>query len=207
MRKIIEKVTAFVTRQTDTGVELLLFEHPNAGIQLPAGTVNDGETPEETVQREVAEETGLTDVIISQYLGSDEEALPGNQRVILAYTRVYARPELNSFDWAYIRPGIMVAVTRRAAGFTQILYQEYDRVPDPHFVTMSIQGWVPDEVLANTRLRHFYHLDFTGQSKDRWRIAADNHTFSLFWTPLTHLPEIIPPQNGWLAYLRQVFRI
>ena len=36
---VVEKVTAFVTRQTADGFDLLLFQHPSAGIQLPAGTV------------------------------------------------------------------------------------------------------------------------------------------------------------------------
>lgn len=49
----LEKVTAFVTRPRATGTELLLFRHPNARIQLPAGAVDDGEPPEETVRREI----------------------------------------------------------------------------------------------------------------------------------------------------------
>jgi 8-oxo-dGTP pyrophosphatase MutT (NUDIX family) len=54
MVNTIEKVTAFVTREVESGHELLLFEHPNAGIQIPAGTVNPEETPEEAGRREVA---------------------------------------------------------------------------------------------------------------------------------------------------------
>ena len=34
-----EKVTAFVIRTANHRAELLLFEHPYAGIQIPAGTV------------------------------------------------------------------------------------------------------------------------------------------------------------------------
>ena len=49
----LEKVTAFVTRPRTTGTELLLFRHPNAGIQLPAGTVDLSESPVEAVLREV----------------------------------------------------------------------------------------------------------------------------------------------------------
>ena len=37
MSKIIGKVTAFVIRGKDTNDDLLLFEHPYAGIQIPAG--------------------------------------------------------------------------------------------------------------------------------------------------------------------------
>lgn len=39
---VLHKVTGFVTR----GRELLVFRHPTAGVQLPAGTVEAGETPE-----------------------------------------------------------------------------------------------------------------------------------------------------------------
>jgi 8-oxo-dGTP pyrophosphatase MutT (NUDIX family) len=205
MSKIIEKVTAFVTRQTDTGIELLLFEHPRAGIQIPAGTVNGGETPEEAVQREVAEETGLTDRMVSQFLGSEEEILRDDERVIASHTRVYARPDLNNFDWTYFRPGIMVRVLRRAMGFSQIIYEEFDRVPDREYVTMAIQGWVPDEVLADVRIRYFYHLEFNGQSEDHWSVTSDNHIFSPFWAPLTSLPVIITPQDRWLKYLHRIF--
>jgi 8-oxo-dGTP pyrophosphatase MutT (NUDIX family) len=49
----LDKVTAFVTRSGDFGVELLLFRHPNEGIQLPAGTVEEGEAPAAAVIREV----------------------------------------------------------------------------------------------------------------------------------------------------------
>ena len=49
----LEKVTAFVTRERTAWGELLLFRHPFAGIQLPAGTVEPGESPDEAVVREV----------------------------------------------------------------------------------------------------------------------------------------------------------
>jgi ADP-ribose pyrophosphatase YjhB (NUDIX family) len=59
----ITKVVAYITREGTAGDrELLVFEHrdfPEAGVQVPAGTVKDGENPEDAVMREVAEETGL----------------------------------------------------------------------------------------------------------------------------------------------------
>jgi len=47
----LEKVTALITRKTDSGYELLLFEHPTSGIQIPAGTVEPGEKAEHAVLR------------------------------------------------------------------------------------------------------------------------------------------------------------
>lgn len=205
MTRTIQKVTAFVTRDLGEGPELLLFKHPNAGIQIPAGTVNPGEAPEDAALREVAEESGLTAVKVVEYLGAREGKLPDNQRIILEQTKVYARPDLTSFDWAYIRPGIPVSVVRAEGGFTQIVYRELDRVPDPRYETLVIKGWVPEGVLADIRLRHFYHLEFIGRSEDHWTVFADNHTFSPFWAPLEDLPEIISPQDQWLEYIKKKF--
>ena len=200
---VIEKVTAFVTRTTGEGLELLLLEHPYAGVQIPAGTVED-ETPEEAVLREVAEETGIDLATIASYLGRDEVSLPEGQRIIAAPTKVYARPDTTSFDWATLRKGILVAVNRRADGFSQVTYEEPDRVPDPQFITMAITGWVPDMVLADTVVRHFFHLEYCGPAKARWTAFADNHRFALFWAPITDLPEIISPQDEWLVFLHRV---
>jgi len=52
------RVTVYVER----GEELLVFEHvsePSAGTQVPAGGIQEGETPAAAAVREVFEETGL----------------------------------------------------------------------------------------------------------------------------------------------------
>ena len=59
MANTVKKVVAYITR----GDELLVFTHrdsPEAGVQVPAGTVEEGETLDAAVLREVHEETGLT---------------------------------------------------------------------------------------------------------------------------------------------------
>ena len=53
----------------------LVFEHPDhpdAGIQVPAGTVKSGESPNEAVLREAREETGLSGLNKAHCLGSFE---------------------------------------------------------------------------------------------------------------------------------------
>ncbi|MCY4437420.1 MAG: NUDIX domain-containing protein [Chloroflexi bacterium] len=70
MTKTVKKVVAYITR----GDELLVFTHrdfPEAGVQVPAGTVEEGETLDVAVLREVHEETGLsrTAFRIATYLG------------------------------------------------------------------------------------------------------------------------------------------
>jgi 8-oxo-dGTP pyrophosphatase MutT (NUDIX family) len=58
-----QKVMAYVVRAQAGQRELLVFEHrhqPEAGLQVPAGTVEPGESIEAGLLREVVEETGLS---------------------------------------------------------------------------------------------------------------------------------------------------
>lgn len=69
--KFVDKVVAYATANNC----LLVFEHPahpDAGTQVPAGTVEAGEPLEEAVLRELREETGLSNFEIPRYLGSAE---------------------------------------------------------------------------------------------------------------------------------------
>ena len=52
------KVTALITRPGPTGPEVIVFDHPISGYQLPAGTVEDAETFAAGALREGWEETG-----------------------------------------------------------------------------------------------------------------------------------------------------
>jgi ADP-ribose pyrophosphatase YjhB (NUDIX family) len=62
------KVYAYVTHDC----RLLVFRHmdlPKAGVQVPGGTVEDGETFEEALIREVREESGLEGLELCGLLG------------------------------------------------------------------------------------------------------------------------------------------
>jgi len=68
------KVFAYITHAE----RLLVFSHPDfpeAGIQVPAGTQEEDECPEEGVMREAFEETGLKNLKLNTFLGEyDHEA-------------------------------------------------------------------------------------------------------------------------------------
>ena len=198
----LPKVTVFITRQTPAGKFLALFQHPHAGIQIPAGTVDPGETPEAAAVREAAEETRLTDLTLLHLLGIRSEILPANQRVVLERTQVYTRPDLGSFDWAVLPRGSTVNLARESAqgggDFSHVTYLEYDNIDDPRYVTYQITGWVPSERLTDSRVRHFFHFEYHGAQSEPWWVQTDNHRFRLFWAPLDALPEIVAPQRVWL---------
>lgn len=68
---IRRKAFAYITHQN----RLLVFEHadyPDAGIQVPAGSIEPDETPEQGVMREAFEETGLEGLKIVEFLGMVE---------------------------------------------------------------------------------------------------------------------------------------
>lgn len=48
---------------------ILLFHHPQAGVQLVKGTIEQGETPGQAALRELAEESGIHAATISDDLG------------------------------------------------------------------------------------------------------------------------------------------
>ena len=62
---------------------LLVFEHrdfPEAGTQVPAGTVEDDEAPAEAVVREVQEETGVAARVVRELGTLDAIAPKGEPR-------------------------------------------------------------------------------------------------------------------------------
>ena len=68
MTRTIPKAFAYVIRRG----RLLVFRQPEAlqlGLQVPAGTIDENETPEQAVLREAREETGLDGLRIVKKLG------------------------------------------------------------------------------------------------------------------------------------------
>ena len=65
--RVVEKVVAYVTRDN----YLLVFRHVDfdAGIQVPAGTLEPGESACDGVLREAHEETGLDGLEVRRFLG------------------------------------------------------------------------------------------------------------------------------------------
>ncbi|MBO1579413.1 NUDIX domain-containing protein [Bacillus sp. XF8] len=66
-----KKVYAYITREKEGVTQLLVFTHrdmPEAGIQVPGGTVDEGEKLEAAVLREVLEESGIRHLCIERFI-------------------------------------------------------------------------------------------------------------------------------------------
>lgn len=77
------KVLAYITRERADHRDLLVFTHrdyPEAGVQVPAGTVEPAEAIEAALFREVREESGLTNLQLARKLAEHEETEWGQIR-------------------------------------------------------------------------------------------------------------------------------
>ena len=205
MNEVVQKVTAFIVQERNAVKELLVFKHPTAGVQIPAGTVEKGEAVETAVKREVYEETGLQLVAIEEYLGCFENELTEEERIIAETTQVYSQPHLNAIPYKrQLTKGLTVNYHSTREDFTQISYieYEYDKSYKPTRIDANITGWVPNENLSAQKERHFFLLTTQEKTPDIWALESDGgHIFKPFWTPLSPKPSIIPPQDKWLDFV------
>lgn len=196
----VHKVTAFITRESEDGRQLLLFQHPTAGVQIPAGTVEEGEDWQTAAIREAMEETGLKKLKFHAYLGKIENELAADEAVLTCDCQILSQPDAQSLP--YQRPftrGVTVNVGQLNGRFRQVFYTEYDQLPNPQAITLHIAGWLPQENLSQTKIRHYVHLLCQEETVDRWTLPSDNdHIFAPFWADLMPKPAVVPPQNRWL---------
>ena len=204
----LDKVTAFITRDLPTGRELLVFQHPTAGIQLPAGTVELGESAEAALFREVSEETGLTAVEVVRHLCTVIQPLEPEERLLTKDTVLQSSPG----DEGTLHRAIIL---KRGAGVRVIGSEDlYDRVVFPEYQTRDGEvvqvsartGWIPRKHLTNDVARHMYHLRTNAPTPHHWTQSADDHLFSLFWVSLREDPGLIPNQDEWYKLVREQLR-
>lgn len=201
-QNVLKKVTVFVIREKNGKKQVLLFQHPSAGIQIPAGTVEVGENTLEAAIREMKEETGITTFDKIECVGKENTRLEKNYAMIFTRPIAYSRPDKDSFDWCTFRRGIKVTVNRKSEnGFTLVSYKEFDDFYNPTYITYEVTGWVTDDSLAYNMSRDFYMVSTSSCMEDSWEKFTDNHTFRLFWADIDNLPMIVTPQDQWIKHL------
>jgi 8-oxo-dGTP pyrophosphatase MutT (NUDIX family) len=192
------KVTAFVTRGAGEAAELLVFWHTASGIQVPAGTVEEGESFEEAACREALEETALADLRLLRRLGVRSYDLPEGVVALrqAEFLRTRPGPDAPATAWA-IRTGRIVD---REAGFARLVYEETDLISGDGLVFARFEGWVPESSLLYRQEREFYHFHADRPAPERWEVIENGvHEFHLYWVPLVPKPALlIGDQQAWL---------
>ncbi|HRJ44332.1 MAG: NUDIX domain-containing protein [Caldilineaceae bacterium] len=67
--KFTDKACPVLLRRREDRLQILAFRHPKAGSQLVKGTVEEDEEPNQTVLRELGEESGIEDARVVEPLG------------------------------------------------------------------------------------------------------------------------------------------
>lgn len=198
---VLHKVSALITRKNGSTQDLLVFRHPTAGIQVPAGTVEAGESLEDAVFREIQEEAGITQVRLLKKLATLEQPLKTNQRVLLQSTRLMSEPEGGLLEFSLTR-GTIVRMRHQQKQATEIAYEEYDfNLPDPVAIE-RFKGWIPSFILTSYIQRHLFHLCTTVPLPEEWSVRADRGLdFHFYWMPLQERIHLVHSQDHWLDYL------
>ncbi|MDO9088352.1 MAG: NUDIX domain-containing protein [Anaerolineaceae bacterium] len=203
---MIEKVIAFIIRKKGQHPQLLIFKHPANGFQLPAGTVEENEQLEVALRREIAEETGLTNLKIMQKLGEQTIFLDQKQAVLTQTLRFFSWPaQAAKRHGPLCTRGLKVNTFERKVGFTRVRYEEFDTSKESQTLLWNSEGWLPSEFLTREVKRYFYILTVVDEDRDNWKILSDfGHTFECQWVDLDAIPDLSWGQSEWLTYLDDI---
>ncbi|MCC6615744.1 MAG: NUDIX domain-containing protein [Anaerolineae bacterium] len=197
----LQKVTAFVTRGLPEPHELLIIRHPEAGLQLPAGTVEASETTREAVLREAREETGLKQLGIIALLGSQRMEFAPDEAVMCADALLQLTPDYSStvVTSFILRRGMSVKLLDSEPGFIRLAYEEQTHRDGARVVKGRHTGWVVESSVTQMVTRHFYHLMASDETAAEWRVQAEpDAIFHCSWAHLKIDLGLTPPQDTWL---------
>jgi 8-oxo-dGTP pyrophosphatase MutT (NUDIX family) len=177
----VDKATCLITRRNDGVDEIVVFDHPLAGVQLPAGTGNAGEDPLAAALREGWEETGIPRLSARTKLNELVEAAPGGGHGRLAVDVVV---------------GDQLAMRGQA---TTVL----DLRRDTLLVEVAgKRGWIPAHAFADDVVRHVVQLESdVAMPNEWWVITPDGEglCWRCRWVPLHGELGLIDGQAQWVS--------
>lgn len=197
----MKKITAFVFRNQRK--ELLLFEHEDKTIQLPAGTVERNEDVLKAGIRETCEETGISPdcIVTSELLDYSNNDLDDDELIVEENCPVYSRPKVLSMNWGMIPRGITVRQLREKTGYYQVQYDDWNDEDKKDYLSYSLIGWIKKEYVSREKIRYYCVLEIK-DDREKWVIRNDYHVFMPFWSSMSELPKVIAPGNKWIKVLQ-----
>lgn len=219
----IHKVTAFITRGQGPETELLIFRHPLAGPQLPAGTVEAGETPVDAALREGREETGLAGLVAVRELAVISALVSPADRMLLVDSPLYAEPSTASATVAIdfgggvmidrLRRGLWVRALSETSDWMHAAYDTFEWSQGALELSGSTSGWLPSDACAADVGRSLWHLACNEPALDAWTHTEDPGSpvihkmgMELFWARLSEDIVLAGAQADWLTAARPHLR-
>lgn len=200
---MIDKVVAFVVRKKNNFSQLLVFSHPITGTQIPAGTVEENETIEKALLREVKEETGLSKLKIIKKLGETLQFAGPNEAYLTQTLRCYSWPaQAAKRNGPLCNRGLLLQTFERKVGFTHVKYAEYDLNKEPPVLISELEGWLPSDTLTREIRRHFFLIKVEEETPEYWKTESDRgNIFQCYWVDVNAIPEMIGEQAEWVLQL------
>lgn len=182
------KVTAFCIRDG----RLLVFDHPAAGTQVPAGTVEIGEDPREAALRELIEETGVDRPFVVTTLGVIERDLRRGE--------AYALRDLITDDGRMVRRGLPIAIHEDAAG-VRFVFEDWDYEQRPPILLDRREGVCAEAAVSSRVRRHFFIVATDDPRSDSWVCEADGWAWTVRWAAIDETLHLSGEQHEWLSLL------
>lgn len=178
----IGKVVALISRAGSSGPEICVFEHPRAGIQLPAGTLDPDEDPIAGALREGFEETGLDEVEVTGELAVLPASDPG--------TAIINR--LVTFAGRPIPPGYQAHFLEQGPTTSRV---------QVNTTSERLEDVIDNDALSIDATRHIVHMSLRGSTPDEWWVMTpdgDGVCWRCFWLPLHDANRVVSTQRPWL---------
>ncbi len=186
----IGKVTVFCVHDD----ALLVFDHPTAGTQVPAGTMRPGEDPRDAAKRELAEETGVGKISIVANIGVVESQLAADRAVALQ--------DLEADDGRFAARGWPLQLTDDSDP-QRWTHETWDYDVRPPLLLDRHTGLAPATALAARVRRHFFVA--TAQELpegESWWQFADGWEWRVRWAPIDDDLRLHGEQFDWVSMLR-----
>jgi 8-oxo-dGTP pyrophosphatase MutT (NUDIX family) len=210
----VHKVTCFITRNDDR--ELLVFRHPLAGLQLPAGTVDPGEAVVDAALREAREETGLTHLTPVRELAVISALAMPTDRMLLDDSPLYAEPSTSAsaipIDFGgdkridRLRRGLWVRTIEEIGDWIYAAYDTFEWRDEALVLAGSTSGWLPSTSCTADVGRSLWLLRCQESTPDRWTHSDDpglpaavDEGVEVFWMPFDPGVPLAGVQSIWLA--------